>query len=420
MSNSKRKILVVGQHFWPEAFRINDVCDFLVHEKDCEIDVLCGIPNYPKGKFYEGYSIIKNRKQQYNGATINRAFEIPRGDNSNIRIFVNYISFPIASIFHIPRLLTKKYDKILLYQLSPVMMTFAGLVVGKLRKTETTMYVLDLWPENLFSVIDIKSKFLRRLVTNISHWHYKRADKLVALSNTMKTRLLEITGKNEGSVVILPQACEKIYETAVYDKNLHKKFKNTFNIVFTGNISPAQSFETIIKAAISLRDSGLTDIHWIIVGDGMSRKWLEKEVEKSKLTKYFSFEGSHPVEDMPRYTELADVLVGCLVKSELLEATIPAKVMSYIASGKPIALAMDGEVQGLINKTIRCGYVSDAEDFASLARNIKRIYNLSIKERGELGDRARNYHDKHLERNIILDKLFEFMFADSAHRSNKV
>lgn len=405
----RQKILVVCQHFWPESFRINDVCDFLVNEKNCEIDVLCGIPNYPKGAFFEGYSFTKNRHQSHNGATIRRVFEIPRGNNSNFRIFINYISFPIASIFHIPRLLAKKYDKILLYQLSPVMMSFAGIVVGKLTKTETTMYVLDLWPENLYSVIGTKKGLPGYLARSISHWHYKRVDKLVTLSDKMREKLIEVTRKKEDQIITLPQACEKFYEKDIKDPSLVKRFKKGFTIVFTGNISPAQSFGTIINAAKIIEERGIGDISWVIVGDGMSRKAVELEVRKNHLEDSFFFEGQIPPEEVPRYTTIADALIGCLVKSDLLEATIPAKVMSYIAAGKPVLLAMDGEVQTLINKTIRCGFASNTEDAKALAENIIKLHAMPLKARNEMGKRAKKYHFAHFERNIILSKLYDFI-----------
>ena len=408
MDNGK-KLLVICQHFWPEAFRINDICDYLV-DKGCQIEVLCGIPNYPKGQFYPGYSYLKNRKQQHNGVSIRRVFELPRGDNSNFRIFLNYISFPLASLFHVPRLLTKKYDKILIYQLSPVLMSVAGIIVGKLRKTETTMYVLDLWPENLFSVLHVKNRLLKKLAYSISHWHYRHVDKLVVLSEKMKHQLLEITGIAEDKIVVLPQACEKIYELEVHDKKLENRFSKGFNVLFAGNISPAQSFETIIGAAKELKSMGANDINWIIVGDGMSRKWLESEVTKAGLSDCFFFEGQKAISEIPAYTAMADTLVGCLVKSTLLEATIPAKVMSYLAAGRPIVLAMDGEVRELINKTIKCGYAGPTEDSKTLASNVKKIYDLSPKEREVLGKHGKQYHLKHFERNIILGRLYDFIF----------
>ncbi len=285
-----KKVLVVGQHYWPEAFRINDICDFLV-EKGCTVDVLCGIPNYPKGKFFSGYSYFKHRTEQHNGINIKRVFELPRGNNSNFRIFLNYISYPIASLTHIPRLLFKKYDKIFIYQLSPVMMSIAGIIVGKIKRVETTMYVLDLWPENLFSVIDIQNPFFRKIATIVSRWHYRHVDKLIVLSKKMRDHLILITNIKPEKIIVLPQTCEKVYEVDVHDKQLETRFRNGFNLLYAGNISPAQSFETIISAAKSLKKSGFNDINWIIVGDGMSRNWLENEVLKTNLQSNFFFEG---------------------------------------------------------------------------------------------------------------------------------
>ncbi len=406
------KILVVCQHFWPESFRINDICDYFI-EKGLDVDVLCGIPNYPSGRFFKGYSFFKNRRQIHKEVRINRAFEIPRGNNSNLRILLNYISFPLASIFHIPRLLFMSYDKIFIYQLSPVMMSISGILIGKIKKTETTMYVLDLWPENLFSVLKIKNVFLRKIATVVSRWHYKHVDKLVVLSNMMKNKLVQDCGIPEDKIIVLPQACEKIYETDVIDKDLQKRFSNGFNILFAGNISPAQSFETMMLAAQKLKDAGINDVNWIIVGDGMSKKEVETKTIELGLDNFY-FEGVKPMEDIPKYSNIANLLVGCLVKSELLEATIPAKVMSYIASGKPIVLAMDGEVQDLVNETIKCGYASATEDAEELYRNIKKVYEMDGSERINLGNNAKKYHFKHLERNIILGQLYNFIFNKSS------
>lgn len=410
MPTKKKKILVICQHFWPEGFRINDVTDYFV-ENNCDVDVLCGIPNYPKGKFFDGYSVFKNRKQTHRHINIRRAMEIPRGNNTNLRVFLNYISFPLASLFHIPRLLTKRYDKIYIHQLSPVMMGLAGIIIGRLKRTETTMYVLDLWPENLYSVLPVKNKTLRWLATKHSHWYYKRADKLVALSTTMQSKLLHATGKPKEKVIVLPQACEKVYESIVHDKELKKRFSKGFNILFAGNISPAQSFETIVKSAKKLKEQDINGINWIIVGDGMSRSWLEEEVKKNDLSNCFYFEGHKPISDIPKYTGIADVLVGCLVKSDFLEATVPGKVMSYIAAGKPMVLAMDGEVQELINNTIGCGYVGPTDDVKKLTENIKKVYNMPIAQRQAMGKKGREYHHKHLERNIVLKQLYNYMFS---------
>jgi glycosyltransferase involved in cell wall biosynthesis len=227
----------------------------------------------------------------------------------------------------------------------------------------------------------------------------------------MRGKLAAVSGKKPEAIAIIPQACEEIYEKKLSDPVLQLRFKDTFNVVFTGNISPAQSFKTMLDAAELLVHQGLDNIRWIIVGDGMSRKEVEKEVNKRQLNKYFVFEGQKPIDDMPKYADIANVLVGCLVKSDLLEATIPAKVMSYIAMAKPIVLAMDGEVQDLINTTIGCGLAGKTDDYRTLAKNIENIYRLTPNQRAKMGDRARSYHQENFSRKLLLGKLYNFIFT---------
>jgi glycosyltransferase involved in cell wall biosynthesis len=294
------------------------------------------------------------------------------------------------------------------------MMSFAGIVVAKLKRIPSTMYVLDLWPENLYSVLPIRNRFLRWVARAVSHWHYRRVDQLIALSETMKDKLFAIT-KNP-HIAVIPQAAEKIYEQKASDPKLRKRFADTFNVVFTGNISPAQDPETMVAAAEILYRKGLKDIRWIIVGDGMSRKSMEQSVKDRGLAGIFSLEGQKPIEDMPKYGDIADVLVGCLVKSELLEATIPAKVMSYIAMSKPIVLAMDGEVQDLISYTIKCGYAGAASDATLLSANIQKLYNLGPAKRDAMGDNARKYHKKYFSREVILGGITSLLDGEGRKR----
>jgi len=405
----KKRVLVVCQHFWPESFRINDICDYLIG-RDCEVDVLCGIPNYPGGKIYPGYSYFKNRRQEYNGIRIRRAFEIPRGNNTKFRIFLNYISFPISSILHIPRLLRRKYNKVFLFQTSPVMMSLAGIILAKIKKIESIMYVLDLWPENLYSVLNIKNRFLRFIAKKASHWHYKNVDKLIVPTRKMKEALQGIVRISDEKIAVIPQSCEKIYEKDVHDEELSKRLGSGFKIVFAGNISPAQSFDTIIAAAKKLKSDGIHDIRWIIVGDGMSRKWLEENIKKQNLEDAFILEGLKPVAEIPKYHTLADALIACLVKSSLLDCATPAKVMSYFAAGRPILLALDGENQQIVNRE-GCGFACDAGDSNALYENIRKLYFMPKEQRIQMGEKGRAYHFKHWERNINCEKLHDFIFS---------
>lgn len=408
---SKKRILVVCQHFWPETFRITDVCEGLV-EKGYEVDVLCGIPNYPAGKFFAGYGMFKNRRQDYKGINIIRAPEIPRGNNTNFRILVNYLSFPFFTMFYLPLLLSRKYDRVLVYQLSPVMMSLPGIIVAKLKGIKLYFYICDFWPHSLFSILNFKNKAVRSMITKISYWHYRQADGLMGVFKGIQTRLISDVGIDKEKTLYITQAAEKLYENEDHDEDLKKRFKGKFNIVFAGSINPAQSFETVLEAAKTVIKKGYKNVNFVIVGDGMSKKWLVDEVKRLKLDKHFSFEGFKPVEEVPKYQTVADALLVALSKSPLFEYGIPAKVQSYMAGGKPIVGAMDGEGKRLINDS-GCGICADSGDAQGLAKAIMKVMDMSKKDRLAMGAKGRDYHFKHFERNYNLDRLTEFVFNDN-------
>lgn len=404
----KKRILVVTQHYWPENFRITDICEGFV-EKGCEVDVLCGLPNYPKGFLFDGYSYFKPRRQQKNGVNIYRCGEILRKGNSSARIFLNYISFPVSAFFNLCRLWGKKYDAVFSYETSPVLMLWPAIVRAKLSRTPLTCYVLDLWPENLYSVLDVKSRFLRKICKSVSDWHYKRCDKLIAMSPALQNRLIEVTGKDSGKVYCIPHFCESLYEKKVHSDELEKRFAGKFNILFAGNFSPAQGLEVLIAVAEHLKADKINGIHFIMVGDGMSHADFVAEAERNGVSDYFTFEGQKPVTDIPMYQTAADALFAGLAKTASLELTIPAKVTSYIAAQKPILLCMNGAGAQMINEA-QCGICVSAGDADGLYSAVMRLYGMTDAERRVMCENARLYHEKYLKRDIVLDKLLQAVF----------
>lgn len=407
-TDKKYRILIVGQHYWPETFRISDIAEGLV-ERGYEVEVLCGTPNYPAGKFFDGYGFFKKKTEIHNGVKITRVPEIPRGNNSNFRIFINFISFPFFALFYVPFFLFKKYDRVLAYQLSPVFMSFPAILLAKLKHKPLYFYVCDFWPHSLFSILDIKNPFLRKLVTRMSYWHYRRSDGIIGVFKGMQERFVSDVGIAKEKTLYIPQAPEKIYETEAHDKNLEKRFAGTFNIVFAGNINPAQCFDVITQAAKLAKDKITKDIKYIILGDGMSRKWLEEEVRKLGLEEQFAFEGLKPVTEVPKYQSIASATIVALSKSSLFEYGIPAKVYSYMPAGKPIVAAMDGEGQRLINTLAKCGICVDSGDIIGLANGIISLVNMKPEDRKKMGKRGKDYYLKHFEREHNLTRLIEFV-----------
>ena len=404
------KILVVCQHYWPENFRINDIVEGFL-ERGHQVDVLCGQPNYPAGQFFPGYDSHSVKEEKHGDVTVYRTFEIKRGNNSNLRIFLNYITYPIASWLRVLKLKENGYERIFIYQLSPVYMAAAGLRLGKKKGIETTMYILDIWPQNLYSVLNIRNRFLRKMLYRSSMNIYRKPDRLITVSEKMRQYFLKKLELTEDRITFVPQCPEKLYEERREDPALRERFQGGFNIVFTGNISPAQNFPLILEAAARLKETGFQDIRFVIVGDGMSAKDVKAEVEEKGLSEMFFFEGFHPIEQMPFYTDIADSLIATLKSEGVEDFSIPAKVMSYMASGKPLLIAMEGEINEIIEKA-GCGLTSSPEDAEAMCRNIVALYRMSPEDREKMGANAFAYQQENFERNKSVDKILEVITGE--------
>lgn len=406
-----KRILVVSQHYWPETFRSTDVCQGFV-ELGYEVDLLCGLPNYPKGELSEGYGFFKRRREQKDGVEIFRAWEIPRKGNTGLRIFLNYVSFPFFACFDLLRLAGRRYDAVFCYETSPVLMAFPAILYGKLHRVPSTIYVLDLWPENLYSVLPVRNRLLRRIAMGVSTWHYKSADRLIAMSPGLREKLIERTKKTADRVAVVPQYCEELYLHDQEDPALRRRLGDKFNVVFAGNFSPAQALENLVGVAARLREQGERGIRFVLVGDGMSREALARDIEEQGLSDYFVFEGPHPMTEIPAYHTLADALIACLAKSEDLGLTIPAKITSYCAAGRPILACMDGEGARVVEQA-GCGFACAAGDVDGLTENLLRLYHMSAEERAELGRRGRAYNAAHFDRRTLLRQMTDFMLGQT-------
>jgi len=395
------RILIVSQYFWPENFRVNDLCAGLV-QRGHQVTVLTGVPNYPDGKFYSGYNFFKNTRQSYCGARVIRVPIIPRGKGGNLLLVLNYISFVIFGTLFAPFVCRKKYDVIFVYGISPILMAIPAIFLKKIRSSPVVLYVLDLWPESIAAVGAIKSPFFLSLVKRIVCFIYKHCDQILVSSPGFVERIKEM-GIADSKINYWPQWAEDNYKIVAVkeDSTESREMPPGFRIMFAGNIGAAQGFKTIIEAMERLK--GHLNIHWVIIGDGRMKSWVEEQVRLRKLEHTVHLLGKRPVETMSVYFALADVLLVSLKKDPIFSLTLPAKIQSYMACGRPIMACLDGEGSRIIGES-GAGFSSPAGDFESLAESVLRMSNLTDAERRDMGLRGRLYFEKHFTRDMLLSQ----------------
>lgn len=157
------RILVVSQYYYPEPFRINEICEELVL-RGHNVTVLTGNPNYPDGEIYAGYD-NKDNEEIINGVRVIRCVLHPR-HRGIVNLFFNYLSFLLSALRRI-RKIKNEFDVVYAYQLSPITSCQPAVYFAKKFKLPLLMYCLDVWPESIVGQVSEK-KPIFKIVKNIS------------------------------------------------------------------------------------------------------------------------------------------------------------------------------------------------------------------------------------------------------------
>lgn len=393
----KKKILVICQYYKPEPFRISDICEEMVR-RGHEVQVVTGYPNYPEGKLYDGYGKGKHIDEVINGVKVHRCYTVPR-ETGTIKRMMNYYSYAASATKYV--LSGKcvasdggKFDLVFCNQLSPVMMADAAIAYKKKHKVPVIMYCLDLWPESLIAGGITRDSKIYKYYHHVSKRIYRQMDKILITSRMFSDYLQKEFGIKQNRIEYLPQYAEGIFEELPA-----KEEKGTFDFMFAGNIGEIQSVETILQAAEMLKEEPVK-IH--IVGGGTDLQRLQNIKEEKQLENVV-FYGRRPLEEMPEFYKKADAMLVTLAADPVLSLTLPGKVQSYMAVGKPIIGAIDGETQNVIKES-ECGFCGAADDAEALAENVKKFIE-SETDRKAMGKNARKFYEEHFQTELFMNKL---------------
>jgi glycosyltransferase involved in cell wall biosynthesis len=398
------RILVITQYFWPENFRINDMALGL-KERGHEVAVLTSIPNYPEGKFFPGYSFFGTTKEKWSGITIYRCRQIPRGHHNSILLSLNYLSFVLFSSWKV-LWLPKKFDKVLVYQISPVFQIIPALLASWRFHAPLVVNVQDLWPETFASTRQGKKSLFLKWVGAISDYLYRKSD-LLLLPFKSSQPILEKRGIPANRMSYLPNSVDTFYLPVEPDPRFEYLFTGEIHLLLTGNLGEAQGIELIIEAAEKLKEI-YPRLRWLLVGEGRNRKELEQLTREKGLEQVVLFPGRFPASVIPSLIARADATLLTLKKEPIFAITVPNRLQSYMACGKPIIASIDGEAAKIIFDS-QSGLVSPAGDLQGFIQLVNNFINYSTEQREQWGSNARSYFLTHFERNQVLDQLNQLL-----------
>jgi glycosyltransferase involved in cell wall biosynthesis len=291
----------------------------------------------------------------------------------------------------------------------PATIGFAATVIGLFRKAPFVYDIQDLWPDTVTLSGMMSGSVAFTLLDKWCKFIYRRARHIVVLSPGFKRELVNRGVSHEKIDVIYNWCDEATIHPTPSDRELASELglSDCFNVMFAGTMGTAQALDSVLDAAALCRKT-VPDAQFVFVGGGVDRDRLEKRAGDLGLSNA-RFLPRQPMSAMGAVLGLADVLLVHLKDHPLFSITIPSKAQAYMASGKPVLMAVRGDAAQLVTQS-GGGLVCEPENPRSIAEMIAIFAGMSPEERRSMGEAGKKFYDEHLSLKAGVGK-FESLFA---------
>ena len=387
----KPRVLLLTQWFDPEPTFKGLVFARELVRQGFEVEVLTGFPNYPGGRVYPGYRIKWLQREVIDGVHITRVPLYPNHDQSAIKRVLNYASFAASATLY-GVFMAKRASALYAYH-PPLTVGVAAALIKLFRRVPVVYDIQDMWPDTLRATGMLNNTRALGVVAAVCRWVYRRMDHIVVLSPGFKRLLLE-RGVPEAKLSVVYNWADEVSLAAPVGQ-VPDAFPaaDRFRIVFAGNMGKAQALNTVLDAASLLQARG-SRVCWVMLGGGVEVARLKAEAEQRQLANVV-FLPAVPMAEVGTYLQAADALLVHLRKDPLFEITIPSKTQAYMAVGKPLLMAVDGDAADLVRQS-GGGVVAESENPQALAQAAEQLASSAPHTLAAMGQNAQHFYREHL------------------------
>lgn len=401
------RVLFLTHYFPPEvnapASRTYEHCRVWV-EHGHDVSVLTCAPNHPAGKVYPGYRNRLWQTEQISGVRVQRMWTLLAANRGVVWRSANYFSYMVIAIILAPLL---PRTEVVISTSPQFFCGLAGYFVSRIKRAPWILEIRDLWPESIVTVGAMKPSRATRFLEWLEGFAYRKADRIVSVTESFVERIGAKCGDPTKIVVIKNGVDLEFFQPDVDGGVLARKIgvEGRFVAAYVGTHGMAHGLDVVLRAAELLKHR--KDIVFVMVGDGAERERLLAQKEALGLDNVLML-GQLPKEQMPQVWALTDASLVLLRNQPLFESVLPSKVFEAMGMAKPIVLGVRGESQRLVEAS-GAGLCMEPENAEQLADTVALLADNRNRGR-EMGSAGRRYVAQNFDRRALAGK-FEALFA---------
>lgn len=402
------RILILSQYYDPDPIpKPSEVADEL-KRRGHDVFVLCGLPNYPSGKLAPGYRLRPLLREQRGGIPVFRIAEFPYHGASVVGRLVNYGSFLMSAIvvaFLVPR------PQVIYVWHPPLTNALAAWWVGIVHRVPFLLDVQDIWPDEGVLAGVIREGRLVRFLRQLEKFAYRRAAHIVVVTEGASRDLVS-KGVPARKIEVLPNWVDPAWFAIPTQERLLQAREilqgdRRFIVTFAGNLGSAQGLDTVLRAADILRSR--LDIGFRFIGTGAAENHLRRLATELALENV-RFLGRRPLEETSALLHASEVLLVHLKRGPAANVILPTKTLTYLAIGRPILMAMEGEAADVVDAS-GSGITVPSDDPMALSKAVLSLASKTADDLSRMGASGRTFALDHYSKDDLINSLEKALSA---------
>jgi colanic acid biosynthesis glycosyl transferase WcaI len=400
------KILYVSQYFPPEmgapaarAIELSRHWAAAGHD----VTVLTGFPNHPTGEVPAEYRDKFRRlviREQIDDVNVVRTWLLPFPNRKAYERMLNYSSFCLSAAA--TGLFVKRPD-VVIASSPQLLVGLSGWWIARWKRVPFVFEVRDIWPESLAAVgMGDGNSLLHRSLGKIADFLYRRADRVVVVTPAFEEFLVEHRAVPREKISVIENGVETdlFAPDAGTDRRRELGAEGKFVVSYIGTMGMAHGLETMIAAAVQLRDAN-PQIVFLMLGEGAEKQRMIALAQERNLHN-LRFVDQQPREKIPSYISASDACLVLLKKTDLFKTVIPTKMLEFMSCGRPVILGVDGQARAILEEA-RAGLVIEPENSDALVSAMSYLAANPATAR-EMGQHGREYIVRKFSRRHTAEK----------------